>query len=403
MWPGDSETDRRPNVTTMRILYASERPPYPFFLGGAARCAHQLLLTLTRDFGAQCTAVGSSDYTVTPWAYPPPTEHLALGILSVAPACETLNCGYPVQVIPDYLARLDMFIHTFKPDVVWAQLEGAYAVLKLARQKGVQGLFYVHDAEFDPNELRAIADLGCHIICSSAFLAEKARKTIGRETHVVYPATELYFGTASNPDGYMTMINPFRVKGIETFLDIAQRLPSERFMLVESWKLNDAALAALQERLTPLSNVRLVRRVSDMRTIYGQTKLLLVPSVWEEGFGMVAVEAQSCRIPVIASARGGLPESVGDGGLLIADYLNTDSWLAAINQVLMSKESYQTFTDLAFNHVTGDTLSPAVAAQRFLDVCSSVAPPQKWTSTGARGALQHLQKVPFVGKFFRRP
>jgi len=26
----------------MHILYASQRPPCPYFLGGAARCAHRL-------------------------------------------------------------------------------------------------------------------------------------------------------------------------------------------------------------------------------------------------------------------------------------------------------------------------------------------------------------------------
>jgi glycosyltransferase involved in cell wall biosynthesis len=44
---------------------------------------------------------------------------------------------------------------------------------------------------------------------------------------------------------------------------------------------------------------------------------------------MVAVEAQSCGIPIIASARGGLPEAVGDGGLLIEDYRNVEAWVAA--------------------------------------------------------------------------
>jgi alpha-1,3-rhamnosyl/mannosyltransferase len=41
---------------------------------------------------------------------------------------------------------------------------------------------------------------------------------------------------------------------------------------------------------------------------------LVFPSLWE-GFGLPAVEAMSCAVPVLASRRGSLPEVVGDAGL----------------------------------------------------------------------------------------
>lgn len=42
---------------------------------------------------------------------------------------------------------------------------------------------------------------------------------------------------------------------------------------------------------------------------------LVFPSLWE-GFGLPAVEAMSCGVPVLASNRGSLPEVIGNAGLL---------------------------------------------------------------------------------------
>src|ERR1019366_5578541 len=41
--------------------------------------------------------------------------------------------------------------------------------------------------------------------------------------------------------------------------------------------------------------------------------VLVVPSVWDEPFGMVVIEAYTQGVPVIASCRGGLPEIVENG------------------------------------------------------------------------------------------
>jgi len=409
----------------MRILYVSERPPYPFFLGGAARCAHQLLHVMASELGVECAAVGSKDYSLTPWSFPQPEEYAVLGVMDVSlnqdrqtasslanalspspsPAGGVgergmINCGYPVHVIPDFVNSLGGFMDSFKPDLVWAQLEGARELLELTCSKGVQGLFYLHDAEFDPAELRTIAALKCHIVCSSGFLAKKAEAVIGRQAHVIYPASEWYFGTAPDPQGYITMINPHRVKGVDTLLAIAQRLPKEKFLLVESWKLDDAALTQLQDRLTRLPNVHFSHRVSDMKTIYAQTKLLLVPSVWEEGFGMVVVEAQSCGIPVIASARGGLPESVGEGGMLIQDYRNVDRWIDAIGQVLANPVTYTEWAQRALRHARADDFVPAQLAHRFLAICftevvQSTAAAQRWMTIRLR-----LRQFPLLGRLF---
>jgi alpha-1,3-rhamnosyl/mannosyltransferase len=59
---------------------------------------------------------------------------------------------------------------------------------------------------------------------------------------------------------------------------------------------------------------------------------LIFPSLWE-GFGLPAVEAMSCGVPVLASRRGSLPEVIGEAGLYF-DPENVSAIAACVLQLL---------------------------------------------------------------------
>jgi glycosyltransferase involved in cell wall biosynthesis len=50
---------------------------------------------------------------------------------------------------------------------------------------------------------------------------------------------------------------------------------------------------------------------------YTQARMLVVPSLWHETFGLVVAEALSCGTPVIVTDMGALPEVAGPGGLVV--------------------------------------------------------------------------------------
>lgn len=52
---------------------------------------------------------------------------------------------------------------------------------------------------------------------------------------------------------------------------------------------------------------------AQLENFYGEGKLILVPIQWEEPFGLVMIEAMACGTPVIAFAKGSVPEIVKDG------------------------------------------------------------------------------------------
>src|SRR5205823_206003 len=53
----------------------------------------------------------------------------------------------------------------------------------------------------------------------------------------------------------------------------------------------------------------------DLACLYSSALAVVMPSL-SEGFGLPAIEAITCGVPVLASAVGAVPEVVGDAGLL---------------------------------------------------------------------------------------
>ncbi len=85
-------------------------------------------------------------------------------------------------------------------------------------------------------------------------------------------------------------------------------------------------------------HVHFTDRISDadLVELLNGAAALVFPSLWE-GFGLPAVEAMSCGVPVLASDRGSLPEVVGDAGLFF-DPKNPADMAQCINGFLSDNE-----------------------------------------------------------------
>lgn len=124
---------------------------------------------------------------------------------------------------------------------------------------------------------------------------------------------------------HVLFINPSAPKGALIVAKLAMMLektrPDIQFEVVESrgnWQRHVQMLTGAAG--TPrdhLDNVILTPNTPDMRPIYGRARLLLAPSLWWESAGRVLVEAMLNGIPAITTNRGGPPEMVGEGGVLL--------------------------------------------------------------------------------------
>jgi glycosyltransferase involved in cell wall biosynthesis len=84
-----------------------------------------------------------------------------------------------------------------------------------------------------------------------------------------------------------------------------------RLRLVGDGPERTSAVAEL-DRLGLAADVELVGEPDDLPAVLADADLFLLPSE-TESFGLAALEAMACEVPVVASRVGGLPEIIDDG------------------------------------------------------------------------------------------
>ena len=96
-----------------------------------------------------------------------------------------------------------------------------------------------------------------------------------------------------------------------------------------------------------------------------QHEILVVPSLWEEPFGIVALEGAACGCVVLGSDGGGLPEAIGPAGTTFRRGDVSD--LAAILiRLLRHPEEWRAYRAAAPAHL--ELHRPARVARRYLEV-----------------------------------
>jgi len=185
------------------------------------------------------------------------------------------------------------------------------------------------------------------VIANSNYMRNVIGHLSDIDAPVVYPTFDLddWQQCGAREREHVLFIKPQERKGFSIFLEIARALPEQQFVV--AGKTSRAARALLK----PLSNVETIEWSNEMRDVYARTRILLGPSVWPEPFGRVFVEAASAGVPSIASNRGGIPEAVGSGGILIEDIDDIDNWLTALVS-LDSDQEYMTLSKRARQQAT---------------------------------------------------
>jgi D-inositol-3-phosphate glycosyltransferase len=144
-----------------------------------------------------------------------------------------------------------------------------------------------------------------------------------------------------------------------------------------------ASLAALADELGIADVVRLVppQRQPELADWYRAATVVVVPS-YNESFGLVAVEAQACGTPVIASRVGGLTTAVADGasGILL-DTHQPAEYASAIDKIVSSPSLLAAMREKSVAHA--HEFGWARTAEQTLSAYRAAAPVMRTPSVAA--------------------
>jgi glycosyltransferase involved in cell wall biosynthesis len=287
----------------MRILLtsnASHDPPR----GGSTR-SNLVWLEHLAGSGHECLAVCPAEHTTS-------SQRNGVSILSV----KDLVRGRSI---------LTEQIRGLSPDFVLVSSEDlSHLLLREAYAAAPDRLVYLaHTPQFFPfgpaswNRDPQAADIvrsARAIVAIGTQMRRYIRQSVGCDAVVIHPPI---YGSAQpkavSNTGWILMVNPCVVKGIGIFLELARAFPHLPFAALKGWGTTAADLQALARA----ANVTVLDPVRAIDEVLSRSRVLLMPSLWYEGFGLIAMEAMLRGLPVISSDSGGLAEAKQGTGFVI--------------------------------------------------------------------------------------
>jgi glycosyltransferase involved in cell wall biosynthesis len=346
----------------MHILLATALPHLPQGLGGSQSSTHELarmFQDMNHEVAVACAL----------WrgGFVPLRCKLNMLLRQTAVSRESWG-GYTVFRTASLSENAALICSEFDPDVVLVQALDPVRIASAFLQLHVPTVLCLRDVEEgslggDPSML-----YGASFVANSEFVGGWFCKKFGIQARVIPPFVDTVAYRVMPRRQNVTFINPIPKKGVDLAFAIADLLPEIPFHFVESWALADEELKALAAAIARRPKTKFQRRTNNMKRVYERAKIVLVPSQWNEAWGRVVSEAHVSGIPVVASRIGGLPESVGPGGILIDPKAPAQEWADAIKRLCADDAYYKNLSAAALQYSKRDELKKEKQAMLWQEV-----------------------------------
>lgn len=121
-----------------------------------------------------------------------------------------------------------------------------------------------------------------------------------------------------------------RKKGIYLFIQLAKKFPKFNFIIVGSGP-EEERISQISQSILNITFLGFIPN-KELNTIYLQSSILCIPSLYEEGFGRVVIESIASGLPVVASNLGGLPEAL-DSSVAVLIKPNIKNFTLALKRI----------------------------------------------------------------------
>ncbi|MGB3092420.1 MAG: glycosyltransferase family 4 protein [Candidatus Zixiibacteriota bacterium] len=161
-------------------------------------------------------------------------------------------------------------------------------------------------------------------------------------------------------------------KGLDSFLKACRMLKDRRINFKAKIVGEGPLRESLQEEIIRLhldEKVSLADIVpqGELNQLYAESYLCVLPSI-EEGFGLVLVEAQLCKRPVVGTRSGGITDIIEDGrsGLLVPPR-DHESLAQAMERILTDEQLAERLAEGGYRSALA-RFSPQAVLRKYLEI-----------------------------------